>query len=145
MRNINNKLPHCNVNLKIRKYIQMCTNLSKKIENAKVSKRWKMWKFSPISLIALPSHLHISLYELPRGHPWIIISYKNKNILSQMILCKCFEILRKKYWEANLGFRAAYECLAAVKLGMTNRLSFNIHFTLSSSLSNIFRWENRFQ
>ena len=61
-----------------------------------------------------------------------------------MILCKCFEILRKKYWEANLGVRAAYECLAAVNLRMTNRLSFNIHFTLSSSLSNIFRWENRF-
>ena len=30
-----------------------------------------------------PSHLHISLYELRRGHPWIIVSYKNKNISSR--------------------------------------------------------------
>ena len=33
-----------------------------------------------------PSHLHISLYELRRGHPWIIVSYKNKNISSRDVV-----------------------------------------------------------
>ena len=77
----------------VKVFFRKCENL----------KRWKMWKFSSISLIALPSsHLHISLYELPRGHPWIIIWYKNKNIFSQ-IISEMFlninkEIIRGKSW-----------------------------------------------
>ena len=91
----------------------------------------------------LPSP-HLSLWTSPRSPVNHHFLQKQKYTFPGWYCCKCFEILRKKYWEANLGFRAAYECLAAVKLRMTNRLSFNIHFTLSSSLSNIFRWENRF-
>ena len=54
------------------------------VYNANFPEKMKNVKIQPnLPDCPSPSHLHISLYELRRGHPWIIVSYKNKNISSR--------------------------------------------------------------